>query len=174
MTRVKKVSESIVVGGSPEAVYEKISDPRNMGRWSPENTGATFLEGHGLPLTEGSLFWGHNRRGPMRWATYCRVTAAEPGKRFAFEVLGQRGGAKTKPRLPFGIATWEYVLEEAAGGTRVTETWYDDRDSSALGRITRKVDRLVTGGRTFADAHGANMKITLQKLKDEIEAAVSS
>lgn len=169
MARETIVSESVVIDARPDEIWALVSDPRNFGRWSPENRGATLI-GEDETLEVGSTFWGHNRRGPMRWATYCRVTATEPGERFAFEVLGQRVGGRSRPRLRFPIATWEYRLEETPDGTRVTETWKDDRETSAFGRVSRTSDRLVTGGPTFADLHRRNMRATLERLKEEAEA----
>lgn len=41
MSRTMMVSESITVATAPETVYDLVSDPTLMGRWSPENRGAT-------------------------------------------------------------------------------------------------------------------------------------
>lgn len=172
MARTTTVSESVHISAPPDVVYEKVSDPRNMGRWSPENTGATLIDSP--PLKVGDAFWGTNRRGLMRWATYCRVTAAEPGRRFAFEVLGQRVGGGESPRLRFDIATWQFEMHEVDGGTRLTETWKDERDSTLFGRVTRRIDRMVTGGRSFPDLHRDNIKETLNAIKREVEGSVRS
>lgn len=170
MARITTVSESVVVNAPAADVYAKVSDPRNLGKWSPENTGATLRQGDDGPAYVGMDFWGHNKRGPMKWATQCIVTAADPGKRFAFRVVGQRFRGKERARLRFDIATWEYRLEEVEGGTRVTETWVDDRSSSLFGRTSRMQDRIFTGGPSFPDLHSRNMKVTLQRLKAEIES----
>lgn len=148
-----------------------VSDPRNLGRWSPENTSASLREGDDGPAYVGMNFWGHNKRGMMRWATQCIVTAADPGKCFAFRVVGQRFGGKDRARLRFDIATWEYRFDEIEDGTRVTETWVDDRSSSWFGRSSRMGDRLFTGGRSFADLHSRNMRVTLERLKTEMETS---
>ena len=179
MTRTKSVSESVVIGADPLVVYEQISDPRNYGRWSPENVGATLLAGAPTGSYEGMEFNGHNRnnrrlRGAWnlampRWTTRCVVTAAEPSKRFAFAVVGQMMGGKEKPRLPFGIATWEYRLDELEGGTRLTETWTDDRDSSLFGRASRMADRVFSGGPTFPEFQKRNMRTTLDRIKSDLE-----
>ena len=83
MPRVMSVSDSIVVALDPAAVYAQVSDPTRMGRWSPENTGATVPAGG---VAAGTVFEGHNKRGPVRWTTRCVVLAAEPGARFTFRV----------------------------------------------------------------------------------------
>jgi hypothetical protein len=104
-----------------------------------------------------------------RWTTRCVVTAAEPGRRLAFQVVGQMMGGKDQPRLRFPIATWEYRFEPVDGGTKVTETWTDDRGSSGFGRGSRRLDRIFTGGSTFPELTARNIEATLTRLKNDIE-----
>ncbi|MWA09222.1 SRPBCC family protein [Streptomyces sp. BA2] len=166
MTRTFTVSRSILVEASPRTVYEQVSQPALMGRWSPENLGATVPGGEG-PAVVGLVFEGHNKRGPFRWTTRCTVTKAEPGRRFAFRVHAI--GLK-RPRLRAPIATWEYRFQECDGGTKVTETWTDDRRSWPT-FVANAFDRLATGGRTFAVFQVGNIDRTLRNLKREFEKA---
>lgn len=166
MTRTFTVARSILVEASPQTVYEQISQPALMGRWSPENLGATVPGGEG-PAAVGLVFEGHNKRGPFRWTTRCTVTKAEPGRRFAFRVHAI--GLK-RPRLRAPIATWEYRFEDRDGGTLVTETWMDDRRSWPT-FVANAFDRLATGGRTFAVFQVGNIDRTLKNLKRELERA---
>ncbi|MGW6020336.1 SRPBCC family protein [Streptomyces sp. NPDC055099] len=166
MTRTFTVSRSILVEASPQTVYEQVSQPALMGRWSPENLGATVPGGE-VPATVGLVFEGHNKRGPFRWTTRCTVTKAEPGRRFAFRVHAI--GLK-RPRLRAPIATWEYRFEDSGGGTKVTETWTDDRRSWPT-FAANAFDRLATGGRTFAVFQVGNIDRTLKNLKRELETA---
>lgn len=154
------VSASAVVAAPPEVVWAAVSDPTQTGRWSPENTGATTSGG---PLPVGATFEGRNRRGGVRWVTRCTVTASDPGERFAFRVGAI--GART-PRLPAPIASWEYRLEPAPGGTRVTETWTDDRRWPDL--LAGAFDRVVTRGRPFAEHNRRNIEATLRGLQREL------
>lgn len=162
MARDMQVSDSVVIAVDPMTAYDNVSDVTRMGRWSPENTGATLTG----PVRAGTEFVGSNVRRGFRWNTGCVVTAAEPGQRFAFQV--RRFGIRT-PRLTVAIATWEYTFEPVDGGTRVTETWYDDRtgwpDAAAA-----VFDRLATGTRGFAVYQRGNIRRTLEKLKRELEA----
>jgi hypothetical protein len=61
-----------------------------------------------------------------------------------------------KPRLRGANASWEYRFEPtAAGKTRVTETWKDDR-TSWPDPLVAVFDRVVTSGKSFpesADQH---------------------
>ncbi|MFI8348183.1 SRPBCC family protein [Streptomyces sp. NPDC085596] len=164
MARVLSVSDSIVIDVSPEVAYRAVSNPGDMGRWSPENLGTTPGSADG-PAEVGASFVGRNKRGRFRWVTRCTVTAAEPGRHFAFRVHAIGVG---RPRLRGPIATWEYRFEPAGEGTRVTETWTDDRRAwpdLAAGAF----DRVVTSGSTFADFQTRNIRTTLRNLKRELE-----
>ena len=164
MTRQRTVSDSIVIDVSPTTAYEAVSDITQMGRWSPENLGGT-PEVSG-PITVGTPFVGRNRRGRAEWVTRATVTAADPGERFAFRVDGI--GVRT-PRLTASNASWEYRFEPVAEGTRVTETWTDDRPWPDV--AARAFDAVVTGGQTFARFQEKNIRRTLTRLKRELEAA---
>lgn len=167
MTRTTTLTESIVVEAAPAEVYAAVSDLTRMGRWSPENTGATPIEAGPAAAGVGATYWGHNRRNAlMRWTTYVEVTAAEPGKRFAFRSRGMRVATQ---RVPMPIATWEYQFAAAPGGTEVTQTWTDDRGSDVTGLSARTSSRLVIGGRSFVELTRRNMRATLQRLKADLE-----
>jgi len=165
MPRVMSVSDSIVVALDPAAVYAQVGDPARMGRWSPENLGATVPDGD---VVVGTVFEGHNKRGPVRWTTRCVVTAAEPGVRFAFRVEAMALG-RFFLRTP--IATWEYSFEAVDGGTRVTETWYDDRRWPEF--LADLFDRIATRGSVFADFQRRNIATTLANLKAVLEGGAA-
>jgi uncharacterized protein YndB with AHSA1/START domain len=155
------VSGDVVVAAAPMRLYELVSDPSQMRRWSPENTGADSTGS----LTAGASFVGANRRGPLSWHTQAVVTAAEPGERFAFRVV--RIGVGT-PLLRAPIASWEYRFEAVEGGTRVTETWTDDRRAWP-DAVAAVFDRIATGGSTFAAFQEGNIRRTLERLKADVE-----
>ncbi|WCD90096.1 hypothetical protein KPP03845_106520 [Streptomyces xanthophaeus] len=173
MPRTFTVSDSIVVHARPADVFRHVSDPARMGEWSPENLGATVHGEPGRPgepgkpgdIRVGTVFDGRNKRGAFRWTTRCTVTAVEADALFRFRVhaIGVR-----RPRLPGPIATWEYRFEPVPEGTRVTETWTDDRrgwpDFAA-----HAFDRVATGGHTFADFQRRNIRTTLRNLKRALE-----
>ncbi|MFJ2027180.1 SRPBCC family protein [Streptomyces sp. NPDC087897] len=165
MPRTMSVADSIVIDATPAQVYEQLSDPTAMGRWSPENQGAT-VRGAWRGAYVGMVFDGRNKRGPARWTTRCTVTAADPGARFAFQVhaIGLR-----RPLFPGPIATWEYRFEAVAGGTRVTEIWTDDRRRWP-DFLAHAFDRAATGGKTFAQFQGGNIRTTLKRLKAALES----
>ncbi|MER6445939.1 polyketide cyclase [Streptomyces venezuelae] len=166
MPRTFTVSDSIVVHVRPADVYRHVSDPARMGDWSPENLGATV---HGEPgeARVGTVFDGRNKRGAFRWTTRCTVTAVEQDRLFRFRVhaIGIR-----RPRVPGSIATWEYRFEPVPEGTRVTETWTDDRRSWP-DFAAHAFDRIATRGHTFADFQRRNIAVTLRNLKKALEPA---
>ncbi|MEU3030167.1 SRPBCC family protein [Streptomyces incarnatus] len=168
MARVFTVSDSIHIDVSPDVAYQAICRPGDMGRWSPENLGTTEGTGH-APAELGTTFVGRNKRGRFRWVTRCTVTAAEPGHRFAFRVHAIGIG---RPRLRGPIAGWEYRFEPADGGTRVTETWTDDRRAWPA-FVADTFDRIATGGHTFAAFQARNIRATLRNLKRELETGAN-
>lgn len=105
-----------LVQAPPAAVYDLVSDVTRMGDWSPETTSCRWIDGATGPA-EGARFRGTNRRGPSVWTTTCTVTAAEPGRRFAFEV----------DFWGVPISSWAYDLSPAPGGCTLTESWTDRR-----------------------------------------------
>lgn len=164
MPRTMSVSDSILIRADPSHVYDQLSDPTAMGRWSPENRGARVLGEHRGPYV-GMVFEGRNKRGSFRWTTRCTVTAADPGRRFAFRVhaIGAR-----RPRLRAPIALWEYRFEAVDGATRVTETWTDHRRAWP-DFLADAFDRLATRGQTFAEFQRGNIRTTLNRLKAVLE-----
>lgn len=164
MNRTLTVSDSVTIAVSPQTAWEAVSDVTQMGRWSPENTGARLPSSGPVPV--GTSFVGTNARGRRRWTTECTVTASDPGERFAFRVHGIGAG---RPVLRGRIATWEYRFEEGDEGTTVTETWTDDRRWPDA--VAALFDKAVTGGHLFADFQRRNIRRTLDRLRTELESA---
>lgn len=165
MSRPMTVSDSVIIAADAEALYREISDPSRMGQWSPENRGAD-IEGPKRPAHVGMRFIGHNKRGRVRWETGCTVTAADPGRRFAFDV--NRYGFK-RVLWPVSVASWEYRFEPADGGTLVTEVWTDGRRGWP-DPLADRFDKVATGGRTFAEFQKRNIAKTLARLKQDFES----
>ncbi|MGH3341906.1 MAG: SRPBCC family protein [Carbonactinosporaceae bacterium] len=156
---MRNVSEDTTIQVGPQAVYDAVSDVKRMGRWSPECTGAS-VSGEGGPAYPGMHFRGHNRKGAVRWWTQCRVTVAEPGECFAFEV--RSGG------LP--ISRWTYTLQPDGDATRVTERW-DDLRGGVAAAVLSAVSVLLMGVRDRAVRNRETMRVTLDRLKADLEGA---
>ena len=136
------------IAADPAVIYDLISDVTRMGEWSPETTSCRWVDGTGPAV--GARFRGTNRHRLARWTTTCTVTAAEPGRRFTFDV---RWG-------PWEISRWSYVIEPRDDGCRVTESWADKRVTAL------RVASPVVMGITDRAAHNrTGMQATLAALK---------
>lgn len=164
MARTKEVSDSVVVAVDPLTAYRYVSDVTRTHEWSPENTGADVPRSG--PLQVGDEFVGSNKRGAMRWQTRCVVTVADEGERFAFSV---REWGQRRPMIPLPVASWEYRFDAADGGTRITETWTDDRRNWP-DAPTLLFDRLATGRWGFAVFQQWNIRTSLDRLQEQLAA----
>lgn len=147
------VSVSRVIAATPERLYVLISDLTRMGEWSPENMGGRWMNGASGPATN-ARFKGKNRNGWRRWTTVARVVVADPPREFVF-IVTSRG---------FPVAKWGYVLEAVTGGTKVTETWYDNRSP-----LFAKVSSTAVGVRDRAEFNRIGMEKTLERLAAAVE-----
>ncbi len=164
MARTKQVSGSIVIAADPMAVYDAVSHPERIPAFSPENTrGIT----DGGDAYVGMRFEGVNQRRGITWVTGCEVTHADAGRRFAFKV--RRYGIFGQPVLPVAVASWDYTFERVDSGTRVTETWTDDRRGwpDLLAKGFDFVATGKTGG--FAEFQRGNIAESLARLKALLE-----
>jgi uncharacterized protein YndB with AHSA1/START domain len=143
------ISVSREIAAPPEEVWRLVSEMTRMGEWSPEATGGTWLKGATGPAV-GAKFKGTNEAGGKKWATTCEIIECAPGERFTFRVTGG----------PFKVATWSYTFEPTEGGTRVTESWTDQRHP-----ILAKLFGKITGVSDRASHNRTNMERTLEALE---------
>jgi Polyketide cyclase / dehydrase and lipid transport len=144
----------VTINADPETVYQLITDLPTLASLAEEVTAMEWRKGDAA--CPGAVFKGHNRNGSRRWTTVCRVTDAEPGRAFAFEV-------KTGIVVP--VAQWRYDIEPVDGGCKVTERTWDRRPG-----WIRKPAALSTGVRDRTAANAEHIKVTLQRLKERAEA----
>jgi hypothetical protein len=148
-------SVTVHMAASPERVWTLVSDVTNIGRFSPETFEAEWLDGKRGPAV-GVRFRGHVRRNGKTWLVYwtkCRITASDPGRDFAFDVIGPRGRTSVN---------WSYHLAPANSGTDVTESF-------TLG--TSPALRLYAGiaGKSRTRTNVRNMQATLERIKEVAE-----
>jgi uncharacterized protein YndB with AHSA1/START domain len=152
-------SVTVHMAAPPDRVWSLLSDVTRIGSYSPETFEAQWIEGATGPAV-GARFRGHvkrNGRGPVYW-TSCTVTECEPGRTFAFGV-----GAVGKPPLN----VWRYDIVLAGDGSDVTEsftlrpTWSLRLYWAVLGWARGKTNR-------------NGMRTTLERIRDEVEAAPAS
>lgn len=113
------VSVTATIAAPAEVVYALISDVTRMPEFSPENIRGEWL-GSATGPAVGARFKGTNKLGSTTWSTKPVVTAAEPGRVFAFKVPGASG------------ALWTYELAAHGDVTVVTESMVQTKVSSAL------------------------------------------
>ena len=101
------------VNAPAEQVYALVTDVTRMGEWSPETNHCEWLDGATGPAV-GARFRGANHLGPIKWHTECVITAADPGREFAFTVVHPSGREST---------IWRYVFTATDAGTDVVETY---------------------------------------------------
>jgi hypothetical protein len=113
------VTVSATIAAPAKVVYDLISDVTRMPEFSPENIRGEWLGGATGPAV-GAKFKGTNKLGSTTWATKPTITAAEPGRVFAFKVPGASG------------AQWTYEFAEQGGVTVLTESMVQQKVSSPL------------------------------------------
>jgi uncharacterized protein YndB with AHSA1/START domain len=140
---------SLRIEASPEALYELITDPSQMGRLSPECTGGSWVGGATGPAV-GAVFKGHNKRGLARWSTKNHVVEAEPGRAYAFET--QQSGMR-----------WSFRFEPDGDATVVTESRAEFKDRPLIAKVFAT---LALGGiGDHEDELRQGMLATLERLK---------
>jgi hypothetical protein len=145
----------VAVDAAPGEVYRLVSDPVAMAGLAEEFYRARWIRGATGPAV-GSWFSGANRNGWRRWVTHAQVTAAEPGRRFAYRV-----------RTPFHvpISRWEYEITPEGTGCRVAVTnWL------LVPRWFVPVAIRITGEPDRAGTNSANITTTLRRLKARAES----
>ena len=104
-------SVSGVLPVDPATAYRAVSDVVATAAHSEEVLAVRWEPGaEPAAVRPGDRFTADNSFGGMRWSSTSTVTAAEPGRRFAFAV-----GSPEHP-----TATWAFDLSPDPAGTRVT------------------------------------------------------
>jgi hypothetical protein len=145
----------VTVAATPAEAYQLISDPPVMVGFAEEAYRARWLDG----VTEaavGARFRGDNRNGIRRWWTVCRITDAEPGRCFAYEV-------STPFKVP--ISRWQFdVVPTEKGCTVIESSWL------RVPRWFAPFAVWITGQADRPRANKANIALTLRRLKDHLES----
>ncbi|MBO0863650.1 MAG: SRPBCC family protein [Mycobacterium sp.] len=143
---------TVHVNADPHAAYALVTDLPTLASMAEETVAMRWRKGDSV--RPGAVFTGHNQNGDRRWSTTCTVTAAEPGRIFAFDVRS----------AVIPVAHWRYEFAAADGGCRVTESTWDRRP-----RWFRKIAGLATGVGDRTAANTEHIRLTLQRLKERLE-----
>lgn len=144
------------IAASPEVVWGLVSDLPRMGEWSPENTGGTWVGGATGPSV-GAKFKGSNSNNGKSWSTIAKVTAADPGSRFAFDV-------SVMGVVP--VSRWEFEIAPSESGCTVTQSWTDRRPGFFKPMATK-----ATGVADRVGFTKGSMEQTLANLAAEAESS---
>ncbi len=148
---------STLVAASPEDVYALVADVTRTPEFSPEVVSCTWLDGATGPAV-GARFEAVNRsEAGKTWKNRPVVTAADPGREFAFR--------RTEPFA--GSIAWRYRFEPVEQGTRVVESYEVERPVTRLGWLV--IERVFRGG-DRREALRAGMRTTLERLRVAAEA----
>jgi hypothetical protein len=151
---------STVVAASPEDVYALVADVTRTPEFSPEVTSTRWLDGATGPAV-GARFEAVNTNAAGKsWKNRPVVTAAEPGREFAFR--------RTEPFA--GSIAWRYRFEPVEEGTRVVESYEVERPVTRLGWFV--IERLFRGG-DRREVLRAGMRTTLERIRVAAEAQSS-
>src|SRR3712207_5309890 len=113
MQNLDRDEVSLTVAAAPEAAYALVTDVTRTPEFSPSVVRCRWLDGAIGPAV-GARFEAVNRAVNGRtWKNRPVVTAAQPGREFAF--------ARTEPLA--GTVEWRYRFEPVDGGTRITESY---------------------------------------------------
>jgi uncharacterized protein YndB with AHSA1/START domain len=105
------VEVDVLIGASPDSLWNLVTDIDLPARFSNEFQGAAWLEGASGP-TLGACFSGRNRHpAGGEWESTSTVVACEPERVFAWAV-----GDPDHPS-----ASWRFELAPEAGGTRLRQ-----------------------------------------------------
>ncbi len=148
---------STVVAASPEDVYALVADVARTPEFSPEVTSTRWLDGESGPAV-GARFEAVNTNAAGKsWKNRPVVTAAEPGREFAFR--------RTEPFA--GSIAWRYRFEPVEEGTRVVESYEVERPVTRVGWFV--IERIFRGGNR-REALRAGMRTTLERIRAAAEA----
>lgn len=118
VTGITTEVEVLVADLAPEQVWDLVTDVARIGEWSPECSGAAWLErSDGVPRA-GDRFQGRNDfGGGFTTVVECVVTRSHRPLVFEWVVLDPDGDADQPGSI------WRYDLRPAGAGTRVKHTF---------------------------------------------------
>ena len=145
-------SHEVEIVANPTEVWEMISNITRTREWSPDVIRSGWIKPWTGPAV-GARFESLNRMPFVgRWRSRSTVTAADPGRRFAFAV-------GTNPIDP--NTTWTWDLEPTRDGVRVRLTYEMRREPRIVliyYRLTQRADRVRR-----------SVRATLERLKTAAE-----
>jgi hypothetical protein len=106
------IEERIFVAAPASQVWGIVADPVSMADLSPEVSRVEWVRDAGP--RRGATFCGHNRVGPVRWATDNVIDVAEQDRAFSWRAIEGNGRC---------VSRWTYRIEERSGGCETVERY---------------------------------------------------
>lgn len=157
LTDVAPIEASIEIAAPPAAVWQLVSDLRNMPRWSPQCR-KTIVRGGAMH--QGAKMININRKGLLVWPTQSMVTEFVPDQKIAF-------------RVKENWTIWSFTLTPTAdGGTVLVQR----REApQGISDVSVRLTKTVLGGvEGFTSELERGMNQTLAKIKADAEGAVTA
>jgi len=152
MTAERELKAEVTVEASPERVWEKLTDLKELAKDSPELLAMWPLKPGGL--RENQWYLGINRRKGVVWPTRNVVAILDPGKTLAWDT--KTSGAR-----------WIYELTPEGSGTRLTQRRPIPRRRTITGRVFAM--GFLGGKDPHDDELQEGMRRTLEGIKSAIE-----
>jgi hypothetical protein len=152
---------SLVIHAPARDVYDLVADVTRTPEFSPAVVRCTWLDGATGPAV-GARFEAVNTTAAGKtWKNRPVVTAAVPGREFAF--------SRTEPFA--GTLVWRYRFVPEDGGTRVIESYEVTRPVTRIGWFVIERVFKVTD---VAEGLRSGMRTTLERLRATAESASAS
>ncbi|CAM3348621.1 SRPBCC family protein [Nocardioides dubius] len=142
----------IEIAAPPAAVWQLISDPAQMPRWSPQVESVRMPEG---AVEVGTRFTNRNRDGDLAWVTHGEIVRYQAEREIAF-------------RIEENWVTWSLALEPTSAGTLLRQ----HRDTAeGISPLSKELaDGFYGGVQAYGEVMLAGMRETLAAIKETAEA----
>jgi uncharacterized protein YndB with AHSA1/START domain len=157
LTDVPPIEVSTEIAAPPAAVWELVSDLRNMSRWSPLCR-KTIVRG-GV-MQQGAKLININRQGLLFWPTQAMVTEFVPEQKVAFKIREN-------------WTVWSFTLTPTSdGGTRLVQRREAPKGISDLS--VRLTNAVLGGVEDFTTGLKHGMTQTLARIKADVEGRAAA
>jgi hypothetical protein len=156
MQQLDRDEVSTLIHAPADDLYALIADVTRTPEFSPAVVRCSWLDDATGPVVGARFEAVNTTEGGKTWKNRPVVTAAVPGREFAFR--------RTEPFA--GTLLWRYRLAPEAGGTRVTESYEVTRPVTRLGWFI--IERIFKAGDVPAGLH-SGMQTTLERLRATAE-----
>jgi Polyketide cyclase / dehydrase and lipid transport len=156
MQHLNRDQVSLLIQAPAEQIYALVADVTRTPEFSPAIVRCTWLDGATGPAVGARFEAVNTTEAGKTWKNRPIVTAAAPGREFAF--------SRTEPFA--GTLLWRYTFIPKDGGTIVTESYEVVRPVTRLGWFI--IERIFKAGDVPAGLR-AGMQTTLERLRATAE-----